>query len=98
MNKPYEYLNTITASIGMILSYIGFIFLIFLTNKYATNWDLICCGVYGITLMILHTISTAYHGITYPKIKSKLRYLDHSSIYLLIAGTYTPILLINLYI
>ena len=97
MNKPFEYLNTITAGIGMILSYIGFVFLIILASKYGTNWHLIWCGVYGITLVILHTSSTTYHGMTYPKIKSKLRYLDHSSIYLLIAGTYTPIVLINLY-
>ena len=97
MNKPFEYLNTITASIGMILSYVGFIFLIILANKHATNWNLIWCSVYGISLMILHTSSTTYHGITHPKIKSILRYLDQSSIYLLIAGTYTPILLINLY-
>ena len=97
MNKPFESLNTITASIGMILSYIGFIFLIISANKHATNWHLIWSGIYGITLIILHTSSTAYHGITRPDIKSKLRYLDHSSIYLLIAGTYTPIALINLY-
>ena len=97
MNKSFEYLNTLTASIGMFLSYIGFVFLIILANKHATNWHLIWCGIYGITLMILHTSSTAYHGVTNSKIKNKLRYLDHSSIYLLIAGTYTPLALINLY-
>jgi len=97
MNKPFEYVNTITAGLGMILSYIGFIFLIILANKQATYWHLIWCVVYGISLMILHTSSTVYHGVTYSKIKNKLRYLDHSSIYLLIAGTYTPIALINLY-
>ncbi len=97
MNKSFEYLNTLTASIGMFLSYIGFVFLIILANKHATNWHLIWCGIYGITLMILHASSTAYHGVTNSKIKNKLRYLDHSSIYLLIAGTYTPLALINLY-
>ena len=97
MNKSFDYLNTITAGIGMILSYVGFILLVILINKHGSYWHLIWCGVYGITLMILHTSSTIYHGTTHPKIKSKLRYLDHSSIYLLIAGTYTPILLINLY-
>ena len=97
MNKPFEYLNTITAGIGMILSYIGFVFLIILANKYGSYWHLIWCGFYGVTLMILHTSSTIYHGTTYSKLKKKFRYLDQSSIYLLIAGTYTPILLINLY-
>jgi len=97
MNKPFEYLNTITASVGMILSYIGFIFLVILSNKYGNYWHVALSSVYGATLILLHTSSTIYHGATHPEIKSKLRYLDHSTIYLLIAGTYTPILLINLY-
>ena len=97
MNKPFELFNTITASIGMILSYIGFVFLIISADKYATNWHLIWCTFYGFTLIILHTSSTLYHGVTYSKLKKKLRYLDHIGIYLLIAGTYTPIVLINLY-
>ena len=97
MHKPFEYINTITASIGMILSYIGFVFLIILANKYGNYWHLIWCSVYGVTLMILHTSSTIYHATTHAKLKKKFRHLDHSSIYLLIAGTYTPIVLINLY-
>ena len=97
IHKPFEYMNTITASIGMILSYIGFVFLIILANKYGNYWHLIWCGFYGVTLMILHTSSTIYHATTNVKLKRKFRYLDHSSIYLLIAGTYTPIALINLY-
>ena len=97
MNKPFEYLNTITASIGMLLSYIGFIFLVILANKYGTYWHVIWCGVYGITLMLLHTSSTLYHGVVSPNIKNKFHLMDQSCIYLLIAGTYTPIALINLY-
>ena len=71
MNKSYELLNTITASIGMILSYIGFIFLVILSNKYGTYWHVIWCSVYGITLMLLHTSSTLYHGVVSPNIKNK---------------------------
>ena len=97
MNKSYELLNTITASIGMILSYIGFIFLVILSNKYGTYWHVIWCSVYGITLMLLHTSSTLCHGAASPNIKNKFLVMDRSCIYLLIAGTYTPIALINLY-
>ena len=97
MNKSFEYLNTITAGIGMILSMIGFIFLIIISNKYGTYWHVIWCSVYGITLMILHTSSTLYHGTVSSNIKKKFRILDHVSIYLLISGTYTPIVLISLY-
>ena len=97
MNKSYELLNTITASIGMILSYIGFIFLVILSNKYGTYWHVIWCSVYGITLMLLHTSSTLCHGVASPNIKNKFLLMDRSCIYLLIAGTYTPIALISLY-
>ena len=97
MNKPFEYLNTITASIGMLLSYIGFIFLVILANKYGTYWHVIWCGVYGMTLVLLHTSSTLYHGVVSPNVKNKFHLMDQSCIYLLIAGTYTPIALINLY-
>mgnify|MGYP001190737637 FL=1 len=95
--KPFEYLNTFTAAIGMLLSYVGFVLLIILANKYGNYWHIMWSSVYGATLIILHTSSTLYHGSRYPKVKSKLRYLDHVSIYLLIAGTYTPIVMINLY-
>tara|TARA_B100001013_G_scaffold311709_1_gene217021 strand:- start:598 stop:1233 length:636 start_codon:yes stop_codon:yes gene_type:complete len=97
VNKSFERLNTITAGIGMILSYAGFVFLVILANKYGNYWHLIWCIFYGMTLIILHTSSTFYHGAVSPKIKNILRYFDHSGIYILIAGTYTPIVLINLY-
>ena len=97
MNKPFEYLNTITAGLGMVLSYVGFIFLIISANKYGNSWHLIWCSVYGATLVILHTASTFYHGITSDRLKIRFKYLDYIGIYLLIAGTYTPIMLINLY-
>ena len=97
MNKPFEYSNTITASIGMLLSYIGFIFIIIIGMKYGSYWNLIWSVIYGVTLILLHTSSTFYHGVVHTNIKNKFRLMDQSCIYLLIAGTYTPIALINLY-
>ena len=97
MNKSFEYINTITAGIGMILSYVGLVFLIVLAAKYGTYWHIIWCSVYGATLVILHTASTLYHGITNSKLKAKFKSADYVGIYMLIAGTYTPIMLINLY-
>ena len=58
MNKSFEYLNTITASIGMLLSYIGFIFIIIIGMKYGSYWNLIWSIIYGLTLILLHTSST----------------------------------------
>jgi hemolysin III len=97
MNKPFEYSNTITAGIGMLLSYIGFIFIIILGLKYGSYWNLICSTIYGVTLILLHTSSTFYHGAVNTNTKKIFRLMDQSCIYLLIAGTYTPIALINLY-
>ena len=87
MNKPFEYSNTITAGIGMLLSYIGFIFIIILGLKYGNYWNLICSTVYGVTLILLHTSSTFYHGTVDTKTKKIFRLMDQSCIYLLIAGT-----------
>src|SRR5215216_4533510 len=56
----------------------------------------VACGVYGATLILLYLASTLYHSIPWPKAKRVLRVLDHSAIYLLIAGTYTPFTLISL--
>ena len=81
----------------MLLSYIGFIFIIIISMKYGSYWNLIWSVTYGITLILLHTSSTFYHGVVHTNIKKKLRLMDQSCIYLLIAGTYTPIALINLY-
>ena len=97
MNKPFEYSNTITAGIGMLLSYIGFIFIIIIGLKYGSYWNLICSTIYGVTLILLHTSSTFYHGVVNTNTKKIFRLMDQSCIYLLIAGTYTPIALINLY-
>ena len=97
MNKPFEYFNTITASIGMLLSYIGFIFIIIIGMEYGSYWNLIWSIIYGLTLILLHTSSTLYHGVVQSHIKNKFRLMDQSCIYLLIAGTYTPVALINLY-
>jgi len=97
MNKSFEYLNTITASIGMLLSYIGFIFIIIIGMEYGNYWNLIWSIIYGLTLILLHTSSTLYHGVVQSHIKNKFRLMDQSCIYLLIAGTYTPVALINLY-
>jgi hemolysin III len=56
----------------------------------------VACGIYGLTLILLYLASTLYHSIPSPRAKRVLRVLDHSAIYLLIAGTYTPFTLISL--
>ena len=55
------------------------------------------CSIFGATLILLYTTSTLYHSIQIPQAKTVLRVLDHAAIFLLIAGTYTPFLLVNLH-
>ncbi|MCL5246113.1 hemolysin III family protein [Cellulophaga sp. 20_2_10] len=90
-----EKLNTASHAIGVILGIIGlFLLLFFNTNK--TTFAVFSLIVYGISIILLYTASTLYHAATDLVLKEKYRILDHSSIYVLIAGTYTPVALITL--
>ena len=85
-----EILNSTTHALGMVFSI--FAFLVFLLRfKGFGAVDFASLLIYAFTLFVLYTISTLYHAMKKPKVKSVFRKLDHSSIFLLIAGTYTPI-------
>ena len=93
--KIEEQLNAVSHAIGALLGIAGLILLIvYNTNK--TDWSLFSVIVYGISIIILFTASTLYHAIRGEKRKHYFRIVDHIGIYLLIAGTYTPVLLISL--
>jgi hemolysin III len=70
--------------------------LIALATKHGTVWHVVSCSVYGATLIFLYAVSTLYHGSVSSRFKPMFRSLDHSAIFLLIAGTYTPFTLVNL--
>jgi hemolysin III len=91
-----ELANSITHGIGLALSLGGFVVLLVLAALRGTAWQIVGCAIYGTTLVCVYTASTLYHGIPLPHFRRILRTLDHSAIYLLIAGTYTPFLLVNL--
>ncbi len=63
---------------------------------HATVWHIVGVSIYGASLIALYTASTMYHSVQHPQAKRVLRIRDHSAIYLLIAGTYTPFMLVNL--
>ena len=93
--KIEEQLNAVSHAIGTLLGIAGLILLIvFNTNK--TDWSLFSVIVYGISIIVLFTASTLYHAVRGEKRKHYFRVVDHIGIYLLIAGTYTPVLLITL--
>ncbi len=91
-----EVANSITHGIGAILSIVGLVLLIAYSSTRGDIWHIVSCTIYGVTLVLLYTASTLYHSIPLPGIKGLLRAFDHAAIYLLIAGTYTPFMLVNL--
>jgi hemolysin III len=91
-----EIANTITHSIGLLLSIAGFGVLLAFAILRGTASHIVACSIYGTTLICLYTASTLYHAAISPRSKRVLKIFDHSAIYLLIAGTYTPFLLLNL--
>lgn len=91
-----ELANTITHGAGLVLSVIGFAILLALAILNGDKWYLIASIVYGISLVTLYAASTLYHSSTTAHRKAWLQLLDHCCIYLLIAGSYTPFLLVLL--
>ncbi|HCO86378.1 MAG TPA: hemolysin III family protein [Arenibacter sp.] len=95
MLEKEEKLNTLSHALGIILGLIGFVVL-YLINDGHNSYGIFSISVYSFTFVLLFTASTLYHRVRDPKLKKKLRILDHISIYFLIAGTYTPVALIML--
>jgi hemolysin III len=90
-----EKLNALTHGFGALLGLAGFVLLIvFNTNK--TPYSLFSVLVYGASIVLLFTASALFHSVSNPQKKHIYRIIDHISIYFLIAGTYTPVLLISL--
>ncbi|SMB96078.1 hemolysin III [Desulfonispora thiosulfatigenes DSM 11270] len=91
-----EIFNSISHGIGALLSIVALVILVSFASISGDVWKIVSFSIYGFTLFFLYMSSTLYHSIFHEKAKRILRILDHSSIYLLIAGSYTPITLISL--
>ena len=91
-----EITNSITHGLGFALSVAALITLVVDASMEGDPWRITAFAIYGSSLTILYLFSTLYHSITHPRAKALLRRLDHAAIYILIAGTYTPIILISL--
>jgi len=89
--------NSVTHGIGAILSLVGTALLLYRASGTGTALHLASFAVYGTTLVLLHLSSTLYHAIRHPGARRVFWVFDHCSIYLLIAGTYTPFLLLSLW-
>ncbi|MCK2185095.1 PAQR family membrane homeostasis protein TrhA [Halomonas getboli] len=90
-----ELLHSVSHGVGALLSVVGLVALIALGSRDGPG-KLTAVSLYGTTLVLLYTASTLYHGTRHPGLKRAFRMLDHCAIYALIAGTYTPFLMVNL--
>ncbi len=91
-----EVANSITHGIGILLSIVALALLVIAAQRNGGGIRLVAAVIFGVTLILEYTNSTLYHAFPWPKVKRIFKMLDHSSIYLLIAGTYTPFTLITL--
>lgn len=91
-----EIANAVTHGLGVIFGIVALTLLIVFSALKGTAWHVVSVSIYGATLIILYTMSTLYHAFTKEKVKWLFKIFDHSSIYLLIAGTYTPFTLVVL--
>ncbi len=91
-----EKINIISHSIGFVLSIIALVFLLTHAKQHGTIWHVVSFSIFGVSLIVLYSASTFYHSAKKPKSRKRLRVVDHVSIYVLIAGTYTPFSLITL--
>ncbi len=96
LSSAEEIVNSITHGIGALLSIVALIVLIIVAGRHGTTWHLVSFSIYGSTLILLYLSSTLYHSFTNVRIKNLFARFDHISIFLLIAGTYTPILLTSI--
>lgn len=96
-NRAYsaveEWLNSVSHGIGFVAAIVGLIFLLLRAEH---PLAVTAAAVYGATLILMFLSSTLYHAISHTKAKGLLKLFDHSAIYLLIAGTYTPLMLVSI--
>lgn len=95
LNKD-EIANAITHGVGALLAIAALVLLVVFASLEGNVWHIIGFSTFGATLVILYVASTLYHSITSLRVKKIMRMFDHMSIYLLIAGTYTPFCLLAL--
>jgi hemolysin III len=91
-----ERLNSVSHLVGGVLALIGLGALLTVAIQTGDPWVIVSFTVFGVSLVLLYTMSTLYHSFQPPALKNLFQLLDHISIYLLIAGTYTPYMLLSL--
>lgn len=92
----HELANTLTHGVGALLSVAGLVLLVVYASLFGNAWHITACSIFGASMVLLYTSSTLYHASSAPRAKQLLRKFDHAAIFVLIAGTYTPFMLVPL--
>jgi hemolysin III len=87
--------NAITHGVGAVFAVVGAIYLIVASTR-GNSWLIVSCSVFAATLVLVYVCSTLYHSLVRTRARHVFQVLDHSAIYLLIAGTYTPFTMVSL--
>lgn len=93
-NLKQELANSISHAFGMLFGIIGMPILMATAIKNGNTIGLIGASIFGFSFLMVYTASTLYHGFQHPEVKRVLKIIDHISIYFLIAGSYTPFILL----
>ncbi len=88
-----EKFNTISHALGIVMSVAATALLVTFSALWGNVWQVVSYSIFGASLITLYTASTLYHGVSRPRLKYYLNKFDHSAIYVLIAGSYTPVAL-----
>jgi hemolysin III len=91
-----EKINITSHAIGFILSIVALVLLVTHANLDGDVWHIVSFSIFGASLIILYAASSLYHSAKKPELRNRLKIIDHASIYVLIAGTYTPFTLATL--
>lgn len=92
--KKEEVVNAITHGVGVLLSIAALVFLIIFSVQKGSPWHVVISVIYGVSMLLLYVSSTLVHSFPEGKTKDIFEIFDHSAIYIFIAGTYTPIMLL----
>ena len=96
LKRAEEIANSISHGIGIALAVAGVTLLVVFGALYGNVWHIVSFSVFGASMILLYLASTLFHGVKKPRLKFLLNKFDHSAIYILIAGSYTPLALISL--
>jgi hemolysin III len=92
-----ERINIGSHAAGFVLSVVALVLLVRYAAIYGNAWHVVSFSIFGVSLMVLYAASAVYHSAKNPRFRRKMRIVDHASIYILIAGTYTPFTLVTLH-